>query len=71
MLPHIRVPTLVLHRRGDQSVPVESGRYLASHIPQSRYVELPGDDHWWWIGDTQSLLQEIERFLSMGSESLG
>jgi DNA-binding SARP family transcriptional activator/pimeloyl-ACP methyl ester carboxylesterase len=64
LLQRIRVPTLVLHRRGDRSVPVESGRYLASHIPQARYVELPGDDHWWWIGDTRPLHEEIERFLS-------
>jgi len=64
LLARIRVPTLVLHRRGDLSVPVESGRYLASHIPQARYVELPGDDHWWWVGDTQPLHEEIERYLS-------
>lgn len=63
LLQCIRVPTLVLHRRGDRSVPVESGRYLASHIPQARYVELPGDDHWWWVGDTRPLHEEIERFL--------
>jgi DNA-binding SARP family transcriptional activator/pimeloyl-ACP methyl ester carboxylesterase len=62
-LPDLRVPTLILHRRGDQCVPVESGRYLASHIPHARYVELPGEDHWWWVGDTQTLRDEIERFI--------
>jgi class 3 adenylate cyclase len=39
------VPTLVLHRTGDAQVDVEAGRYLASHIPGARYVELPGEDH--------------------------
>ena len=63
LLERIRVPTLVLHRRGDRCVPVESGRYLATHIPQARYVELPGDDHWWWVGDTAPLHDEIERFI--------
>jgi DNA-binding SARP family transcriptional activator/pimeloyl-ACP methyl ester carboxylesterase len=63
LLERIRVPTLVLHRRGDRCVPVESGRYLAAHIPQARYVELPGDDHWWWVGDTRPLQDEIERFI--------
>lgn len=63
LLPELDVPTLVLHRRGDRSVRVESGRYLASHIPQARYVELPGDDHWWWVGATQPLCDEIERFI--------
>jgi DNA-binding SARP family transcriptional activator/pimeloyl-ACP methyl ester carboxylesterase len=69
LLPRIRVPTLVLHRRGDRSVPVESGRYLASHIPHARYVELPGDDHWWWVGDRGALHEEIERFLGDQSPS--
>lgn len=63
LLPLVCVPTLVLHRRGDRGVPVESGRYLASHIPGARYVELPGDDHWWWVGDTQAIRDEIERFI--------
>lgn len=63
LLPQVHVPTLVLHRRGDRSVRVESGRYLASNIPQARYVELPGDDHWWWVGDTQTLRDEVERFM--------
>ncbi|HKW23587.1 MAG TPA: alpha/beta fold hydrolase [Ktedonobacterales bacterium] len=62
-LARIQVPTLVLHRRGDRSVPVEAGRYLASHIPKARYVELPGDDHWWWVGDAQALLDEVGHFI--------
>ncbi|HEX8032240.1 MAG TPA: alpha/beta fold hydrolase, partial [Ktedonobacterales bacterium] len=63
LLHQIRVPTLILHRRGDRCVRVESGRYLASHIPQARYVELSGDDHWWWVGDTHLLHEEIKRFI--------
>jgi pimeloyl-ACP methyl ester carboxylesterase len=69
LLERIRVPTLVLHRRGDRCVSVESGRYLATHIPQARYVELPGDDHWWWVGDTGPLHDEIERFIRSCSPS--
>jgi pimeloyl-ACP methyl ester carboxylesterase len=41
----IRVPTLVMHRTGDQDVPVEEGRWLAEHIPTARFVELPGSSH--------------------------
>ena len=59
----IRVPTLVLHRRGDRGVPVEAGRYLAAHIPKARYVELPGENHWWWVGQTDRLLEEISHFV--------
>jgi class 3 adenylate cyclase len=62
-LPAINVPTLVLHRADDRIVPVEHARYLAEHIPEARYVELPGADHLWWIqGD--DILDEIETFLT-------
>lgn len=63
VLSKIRVPTLVLHRRGDQAIRVGSGRYLAAHISDAKYVELEGDDHFWWVGDVDSLLAEIERFI--------
>ena len=42
VLPAVHVPTLVLHRTGDQ---IECGRYLASHISGARFVELPGNLH--------------------------
>jgi len=42
VLPSIRVPTLIMHRRQDPFLMVEHGRYLAEHIPGSRYVELEG-----------------------------
>jgi len=61
VLPSIRVPTLVLHRR-DDAVPVENGRYLAAHISGAKYVELPGRDHIAWVGDAGSVLDEIEEF---------
>jgi len=68
LLPAIRVPTLVLHRSGDGAVSVESGRYLASHIPDAKYVEIPGIDHALAAGDTEPLIGEIEEFLT-GSRS--
>jgi class 3 adenylate cyclase len=64
ILPLVRVPTLVLHRTGDRTVAVEAGRYLARHIPGARLVELPGDDHLPWVGDTDALVDEIEEFLT-------
>ena len=59
----IRAPTLVLHRSGDRIVAVENGRWLGEHVPGARYVELPGDDHLWWVGDQDALLDEVEEFL--------
>jgi pimeloyl-ACP methyl ester carboxylesterase len=64
VLPTIRVPTLVLHRTGDRSVLVEEGRYVASLIPDARFVELAGDDHLPFVGDQEALLDQIQGFLS-------
>ena len=64
LLPLIRVPVLVLHRRGDRYVSVEHGRYLAEHIPDAAYVELDGDDHFLFAGDADGVVDEIETFLT-------
>ncbi len=64
VLPIIRVPTLVLHRTDDPQIKVEHGRYIAAHIPGAKCVELPGIDHAPWAGDTDSVLDEIEEFLT-------
>jgi pimeloyl-ACP methyl ester carboxylesterase len=64
VLPAIRVPTLILHRTGDQPVRVEHARYLAQHIPRAKYVELSGEDHLPFEGDTQALLDEVREFLT-------
>jgi hypothetical protein len=64
VLPSIRVPALVLHRRGDRCMKLEEGRYLASRIPGAIFVELPGEDHLPFVGNQEEILGEIERFLS-------
>jgi pimeloyl-ACP methyl ester carboxylesterase/DNA-binding winged helix-turn-helix (wHTH) protein len=62
VLPAVYVPTLVIHRTGDQCLRVEEGRYLASHIPGARFVELPGSDHLPFAADQDLILDEIEGF---------
>src|SRR5262245_49627173 len=64
VLPSIRVPTLVLHRREDALLPVEGGRYIASSIPGAKFVELDGKDHLPFVGDQDQILDEIEEFLT-------
>ncbi|HMJ00307.1 MAG TPA: adenylate/guanylate cyclase domain-containing protein [Gaiellaceae bacterium] len=64
VLATIRVPTLVMTRHGDRDVKVEESRWLAEQIPGARFVELPGDEHLIWAGDTDSMLSEIEEFLT-------
>jgi pimeloyl-ACP methyl ester carboxylesterase len=66
ILPSIRAETLVLHRAGDRIVPVECGIYLAGNIPGARFVELPGEDHLWIVGDSDAILDEVEEFVTGG-----
>jgi len=69
MLDAIHVPTLVLHRTGDRINPVEGARYLVEHIPGARLVELEGDDHFLWLGDTDGAIRELESFLTGGTST--
>jgi class 3 adenylate cyclase len=64
VLPSIRVPTLVMHRRDDSFINIEHSRYLAEQIPGARYVELEGTDNMFSIGDSEALLGEIEEHLT-------
>jgi class 3 adenylate cyclase len=64
VLPSIRVPTLVMHRRGDTFINIEHSRYMAERIPAARFVELVGGDNMFSIGDSEGLLGEIEEFLT-------
>jgi class 3 adenylate cyclase len=64
LLPSVSVPSLVLHREGNRYVELGAGRYLAEHIPGAKFVVLPGDDHLFFVGDTDALVDEIEEFLT-------
>jgi pimeloyl-ACP methyl ester carboxylesterase/DNA-binding NarL/FixJ family response regulator len=59
-LPAIRAPTLVLHRIEDDP---QANRYFAGHIPGARLIQLPGQEHIPYLGDQDSVLIEIERFV--------
>jgi class 3 adenylate cyclase len=63
VLPAVRVPTVLIHRSGD-FCPVEGARWMADEIPDARIVELPGEDHWPWIGDSDTIVDEVEEFLT-------
>ena len=65
-LAHLRVPTLIMHRAGDQLIDVRHSRYMAEHIPGARYVELEGVDNLPSAGDPAALLGETEEFLTGG-----
>ena len=63
-LATISVPTLVVHRAGNRYFPVGHGRYMAERIKDATYVELPGDDHAFYAGDRDTILNEIQAFLT-------
>jgi pimeloyl-ACP methyl ester carboxylesterase/class 3 adenylate cyclase len=64
VLPSIQAPTLIVHRTGDRNCDIENARYAAQHIPDSVLVELPGDDHLPWVGDSEAILSRIAHFLT-------
>jgi class 3 adenylate cyclase/pimeloyl-ACP methyl ester carboxylesterase len=64
VLPTIRVPTLVVHRKETWAVDAGCGRYLADHIPGARYLEVPGIDFFVFVGDSDAILDEVEEFLT-------
>ena len=68
VLPAIRVPTLVVQLSGDRVIPPEAGRYLATHIPDAKYVVLDGIDHLPVTAGAGPVVDEIEEFLT-GSRS--
>jgi len=64
LLAKVSTRTLVLHRRDDRAVRVEAGRYLAARIAGARFVEVEGEDHWFWVGEQGALLEGIAAMTS-------
>ena len=65
LLGAIAAPTLVLHRRDDQAVPIENGRYLAARIPGAQLVELDGVEHTYFLGGQTAVLRSIRDFIDL------
>jgi class 3 adenylate cyclase len=64
LLGSIRVPTLLLHRTGDQFIDVHTSRYMAERIPGARLAELPGDEHLPFFGDQDAVVALTQEFLT-------
>ena len=64
VLPALRAPTLVLHRRDNRMFDIETSRETASRIPNARFVELPGSESDLFLGDTRPVFAAIEQFLA-------
>lgn len=61
-LGRIQAPTLVMHRRGDRAVRFEAGEHLAQAIPGAQWQPLEGTDHFWWCGDSESIVRALLKF---------
>lgn len=61
----LKVPTLVIHRRGDSIAPFESAKAAATLIPGARFVPLAGDNHWPMADDVYApvMIRSITQFL--------
>ena len=59
ILPSIRVPTLVLHRREDSAIDPGHSAYLAEHIPGARMVWLEGRDSLPFLGDSEQVAGDL------------
>ena len=64
ILPAIRVPTLVLYKPENETQAPEAGPHLASKIQGAKLVALPGADYLPWFDEPDTLLDEVEEFLT-------
>jgi class 3 adenylate cyclase len=64
LLGTVRTPVLVLHRTGDRAADVRASRYMAERIPGARFVELPGEDHFPFFGDQDTVVELTQEFLT-------
>jgi pimeloyl-ACP methyl ester carboxylesterase/DNA-binding CsgD family transcriptional regulator len=63
LLPKLTMPALVLHRRGDRTVPISRGREVAALLPNARFVTLSGDSHLPHEDDQRDLQRALAGFL--------
>ncbi len=63
LLPTVRTPTLVMHRREDTMMPFREGMEVASQIPGARFVQLEGKMHPCFLGEIDPILAQVREFL--------
>jgi class 3 adenylate cyclase/pimeloyl-ACP methyl ester carboxylesterase len=64
VLPTVRIPALILHRRDDRMADIRASRYMAERIPGARFVDPPGEDELPFFGDQDAVLDELEEFFT-------
>jgi len=66
-LPRVTVPTLVIHARRDQVVPIDEGRLIATQIPGAKFVTIESENHVPLPDEPacEIMLSEIEAFAAL------
>jgi pimeloyl-ACP methyl ester carboxylesterase/class 3 adenylate cyclase len=60
----VHVPTLVIARTDDVDFVIDEVRAMAAGIRGARVVELPGDEHFFWLGDSEAIIREVAGFIA-------
>ena len=63
VLPSVQCPTLVLRPEHETYLDERHSRYVAEHIPNARYAEVPGEGPF-WFGEEDVVADEIQHFLT-------
>lgn len=66
VLADVRAPTLVVARVDDRLIDASGGRLIAEGVPGAQLVELPGSDHFPFLGDMDPFVAELEAFVAAG-----
>ena len=64
VVPHLTMPTLVLHGRQDRAAPFAQSRELAARLPQATFVPFEGQSSAAWA-QRDVIIPEIRRFLGI------
>jgi class 3 adenylate cyclase len=70
VLPAVRTPTLILHRRDDPTVPVDASRAVAALMPHATLIELSGEDHIVETMPNDELFEHLRAFVDQDSPSI-
>jgi class 3 adenylate cyclase/pimeloyl-ACP methyl ester carboxylesterase len=63
VLPSVQCPALVVRPKGETYLDARHSRYVADHIPDARYTEVPGEGPF-WFGAEDAVADEIQHFLT-------
>ena len=69
ILADIKTPTLVMHRIEDREANIEEARYISTRIPNSKLLEMPGDEHVIFLGDKNAVIRATNEFVLANNKS--